>query len=127
MGRLLIGRGYLPDCIVASPAERTAATARIVAAACGFDPARIVWPPELYLADAEGYWQVLEARAPALCCVLLCGHNPGVSRLASRLGKPVQPVELPPARFVTGVWQAARWRGLEPGAADDCEAECPDV
>jgi phosphohistidine phosphatase len=125
MGRLLMRRGWVPDGIVASPAERTSATARIVATACGFDVPRIAWVPELYLADAEQYWQTVESQDAALCCVLICGHNPGLSRLASRLGKPAKRRELPTAGLVTGVWQAAGWRGLELGMAQDCEPAGP--
>jgi phosphohistidine phosphatase len=126
MGRLLARRGWSPEGIVASPAERTAATARIIATACGFDMPRIAWAPELYLADATQYWETLETQDPALGCVLICGHNPALSRLASLLGKPARPRDLPPAGFVTGVWQAAGWQGLEAAHAVECEAACPE-
>lgn len=125
MGGLLVRRGWIPDAIVASPAERTAATARIVAEACGFAWSRIAWAPELYLADAEQYWQALEAQNAAARCVLICGHNPGLSRLASLLGKPSKRRELPTAGLAAGVWNADAWLGLEPGTAVHCEAHAP--
>jgi phosphohistidine phosphatase len=126
MGRVLARRGWVPDGIVASPADRTAATARSVAAACGFDSPRIVWRPELYLADADEYWRALQACDATLGCVLICGHNPGLSRLASVLGTPPRHRELPPAGLVTGVWDSDGWRTLEPASAQDSEVAVPE-
>jgi len=126
MGRLLVRRGWIPDAIVASPAERTAATARIVAETLDFDGASLAWAPALYLADADQYWQALESQDATRCCVLICGHNPGLSRLAGLLGKPAQRRELPTAGLVTAVFRGASWRGLEPSTALDCEAASPD-
>jgi phosphohistidine phosphatase len=125
MGGLLVRHGWIPDAIVASPAERTAATTRIVAQACGFDLPRIVWAPELYLADAERFWGAVEAQDAASRCVLICGHNPGLSRLASLLGEPATRRELPTAGLITGTWRAGDWRSIEPGTAVHCEALAP--
>jgi phosphohistidine phosphatase len=126
MGRLLVQRGWVPEAIVASPAERTAVTARIVATCCGLGAGAVSFPPELYHAGAEDYWRMLESQDAALRCVLICGHNPGLSGLASLLGNPAKRRELPTAGLVTGVWRAGAWGGLEPGTAADCEAAGPD-
>jgi phosphohistidine phosphatase len=125
MGRLLVARGLVPDCLLASPAERTRATVTRVADGCGLDPRSIVWLPELYRAGPEALWSVLAARDPSRLCVLICGHNPTLSQLASRLGKPARRRDLPTAGLATGVWDAADWSAVVPGDAQHCTFAAP--
>lgn len=125
IGRLLVARGLVPDCLLASPAERTRATIRFVASCCGLDPGSVVCVPELYLAGPEALWSVLAARDSSRMCVLICGHNPTLSQLASRLGEPARRRELPTAGLATAVWDCADWTGVQPGDAQDCAFAAP--
>ena len=125
-GRLLVARGFIPDCLLASPAARTQATATLVAECCGLDPRDIVWLPELYVAGPEAVWALLGARDASRHCVLICGHNPTLSQLASRLGAPARRRDLPTAGFATGIWDAAvDWSRALPEGAQDCGFAAP--
>lgn len=125
MAQLLVARALVPDLVLASPAERTRATVTIVAKACGLDPQSIAWLPEFYHAGPEAIWSVLASRDAAKFCVLICGHNPTLSQLASRLGGRARRRELPTAGLATGVWGDADWSSVEPQNAQHCAFEAP--
>ena len=79
MGDWLRGKGYLPDHILSSDAQRTRATC-----------AGLALPPDpqflraLYLASSEDMLATLQHVTEAKT-VLMLGHNPGIADLASRL------------------------------------------
>jgi phosphohistidine phosphatase len=127
MARLLLARGWIPDCWIASPAERTRTTAMRVAQGCGVDPRRIALLPELYSAGPEAIWVALSAREASQSCVLICGHNPSLSQLASRLGESSRRRDLPTAGLATGVWEAPDWSAVQPQNAQDCEFAAPGL
>jgi phosphohistidine phosphatase SixA len=57
---------------------------------------------------------------------MICGHNPGLSQLASRFGPKPQRRELPTAGIATAVWHGADWSTLEPETAVSCELDDPE-
>jgi len=118
-------RGYLPQVVLCSTAERTRETLDLLLAAWTKKPA-IRYEPELYLAD----WPVLLAslkKAPARAStLLLVGHNPGMEQLAVALA--LQPKGIPERarlqrltqKFPTAAlavldFEIASWRLLKPG------------
>jgi phosphohistidine phosphatase len=126
MAARIVHRDLIPDLILVSPAERTWATAGIVASACELDAKLVQCARELYLATPETTWQLLTGRELAHRHVLICGHNPGLSQLASRLGPHPQPRELPTAGLATAVWHHASWTALQPETAANCELDDPE-
>jgi phosphohistidine phosphatase len=126
MAARIAHRGLIPDLILVSPAERTWATASIVASACELDGKQVQCARELYLATPETTWRVLTQRDLAVSHVLICGHNPGLSRIASRLGPKPQLRELPTGGLATAVWHHADWTTLQPETASDCEMDDPE-
>jgi phosphohistidine phosphatase len=126
MGGRLVRRGLVPDLILASPAERTWTTASIVAGACDIDPKSLRGARELYLASPESIWQLLCRRNWAAHHVLICGHNPGLSQVASRFGPSPGARDLPTAGLVTAQWRHAAWVTLQPEAADACDLDDPE-
>jgi phosphohistidine phosphatase len=125
MASRLLRRGLIPDLILASPAERTWTTASILAGILDIDESRIQCVRELYQATAETAWRLL-TRPWEAGHVLVCGHNPGLSHLASRFGPTPEPHDLPTAAFASAVWHDAHWETLEPEAADECELDDPE-
>ena len=109
-----------------SPAERTWATAEIIADACELDAKQVQCARELYLATPEATWAVLTRRDAALRHIMICGHNPGLSQIASRLGPQPQPRELPTAGIASAVWHNALWETLQPETAISCDLDDPD-
>jgi phosphohistidine phosphatase len=126
MAARIVHRGMIPDLILVSPAERAWATASIIAGACELDAKQIQCARELYLASPETTWRVLKGGDAALKHILICGHNPGLSQIASRLGPKPQPRDLPTAGLATAVWHNAHWATLQPETASSCELDDPE-
>jgi phosphohistidine phosphatase len=125
MASRLARRGLIPDLILASPAERTWATASILAGILELDGTKIQGVRELYLATPETTWQVLTGVEWGAVHLLVCGHNPGLSHIASRFGPAPEPRELATAGFASAAWTVARWHDLEPETAVECELDDP--
>lgn len=126
MAAYLVRRYLIPDLLLVSPAERAWATAEIIAAACELDPKQIQCARELYLGSPETTWRLLAHRAVSLRHIMICGHNPTLSQIASRFGPKPQRRELATAGIATAVWHSGEWQTLQPETADSCELEDPD-
>ena len=126
IGERILRRNLIPDLILVSPAERAWSTAEIVASACELDAKQLQCARELYLATPETTWKLLARRDSSLRHILICGHNPGLSQLASRLGPIPDRRELPTAGRATAVWLHGEWDTLQPEMAASCELEDPE-
>ena len=128
----LLHRDLIPDLILVSPAERAWATASIVADTCALDTRQLLCARELYLANPESTWSLLTrhpavvARPAALAHIMICGHNPGLSQLASRFGPKPQRRELPTAGLATAYWHHAAWVTVQPEMAQGCDLDDPE-
>ena len=122
----IVKRGLVPDLMLVSPAERAWTTAEIVARACELEAKQVLGARELYLATPETTWKILAAHAGTAAHVMICGHNPGLSHIASRFGPHPQTREMPTAGLVSAVWKHGDWHVVEPETADDCEADDPE-
>lgn len=126
MAARIVYRDLVPDLILVSPAERAWATAEIIAAACDLDARQVQCARELYLATPETTWRLLARRDPSLGHIMICGHNPGLSQVASRLGPKPLPRELPTAGIATALWHNAEWQTLQPESAISCDLDDPE-
>lgn len=126
MAHRIVYRDLVPDLILVSPAERAWATAEIVAETCELESKQVQCARELYLASPETTWRLLGKRDTALGHIMICGHNPGLSQIASRLGPKPQRRELPTAGIATALWHEAQWSTLQPEMADVCELDDPE-
>jgi phosphohistidine phosphatase SixA len=90
------------------------------------DAKQIQCARELYLATPERTWQLLAHRADSLTHIMICGHNPGLSLVASRFGPKPQRRELQTAGIATAVWLHGEWATLQPEMADACEMDDPE-
>jgi phosphohistidine phosphatase len=126
MAARIVYRDLIPDLILVSPAERAWATAAILAQVCELDGKQIQCARELYLASPETTWRLLARRDPRLRHILICGHNPGLSQIASRFGPVPQSRDLPTAGLATAVWHHANWASLQPETAASCEMDDPE-
>jgi phosphohistidine phosphatase len=122
----IVHRGLIPDLILVSPAERAWATASIIAGACELDAKQVQCARELYLASPQTTWRLVTRRDASIKHVLICGHNPGLSQIASRFGPEPQVRDLPTAGLATAFWQNANWATLEPETATRCELDDPE-
>ncbi len=126
MAERIVRRGLIPDLILVSPAERAWATAEIIASACELDDKQLQCARELYLGTPEATWRLLGNRDAGLTHIMICGHNPGLSEVASRFGPKPERRELPTAGIATALWHNAQWSTLQPESADSCELDDPD-
>jgi len=126
MAARIVHRRLIPDLILVSPADRTWSTAEIIANTCELDVAQVQCARELYLATPDSTWQLLGHQSGDLRHILICGHNPGLSQLASRLGPKPQRRVLPTGGLATALWHHASWDALEPETASSCELDDPE-
>ena len=126
MASRLVHLDLIPDLILVSPAERAWATAEIIAEACEFDDEQVQCARELYLATPETIWRLLQQCDERLHHIMICGHNPGLSQVASRLGPKPCPRELATAGIASAVWHNACWATLQPETAVSCDVDDPE-
>jgi phosphohistidine phosphatase len=100
MGQRMLRRHERPDLILASPSVRTRQTAEIVATAFGYPQSKIAFDDRLYLADPDEIASVIAAQDSATVCLLIVGHNPGLSELAHKLSPDLAVDDLPTAAVV---------------------------
>ena len=115
MGARLAALELRPDHLVTSSATRTVQTAHILAHALGFPLERIRHDDRAYLAEAERLLAIVQHSPDEALHVLLVGHNPGLSALASRLDADRDVAELPTAanrtlRLPIRHWSDLAWR-----------------
>jgi phosphohistidine phosphatase len=86
MGERLSKREIEPDVILSSPATRAMVTAKIIAQELGHPQDEIRVDERLYGASAFELLEIIQALNDRLDCVMLFGHNPGLTDLANDLG-----------------------------------------
>ena len=86
MGKRLAGLGARPSLLLTSPAKRARETARLIARELNYPLEFIQSETELYLASPAAILQVIARQDTGFNDVMLCGHNPGITELANRLG-----------------------------------------
>ena len=115
MARRLVRAGLMPDALVASPARRTLETARLIARELDFPWSEIRGERRVYEADAGGLLEVVRETESRHECLMLVGHNPGVTELAQAL-VPAFREELPTAAVVAIDLPADTWAVLRRGS-----------
>lgn len=85
LGRRLEQQGFMPDQVICSPATRTLETARIICYELGFPVNKLQIREEIYRASINNLMQVIHEADETKDHLLLVGHNPGLSELATYL------------------------------------------
>ena len=109
-GKRLRERGVQPQLIVSSPARRALATAQSLARQLGYAKERIEMDERLYPGDADRVLQVIRALQEHLTCVMLVGHNPGLSELAHRFSREI--TDLPTCAVAEFEFDTASWSDI---------------
>jgi phosphohistidine phosphatase len=105
------------DSLLISPAQRTRETAVIVAAQ--LDITRpLLFEPELYPGHPAALLSVLRRLPRSQQCVLLVGHNPGLSDLASQFANAGQRIALRTSGVCSIHLQGDSWNELQPLTTD---------
>ncbi|MDJ1495698.1 histidine phosphatase family protein [Cytophagaceae bacterium DM2B3-1] len=85
MGQLLLYMNVKPDLWVSSSAKRAWSTAKRVAAELKVGKENIIKMDRLYHAEPETLLQVIQGLSVTASSVILFGHNPGLTELATLL------------------------------------------
>lgn len=124
MGQRLKKIKWLPDLMVASPAARTTATAKAIAAEVGYPAERIIWDRKLYAAPARQMLTAALFHAKGRKHVAVVAHNPGTSQLASTLcGEDLGSV--PTCAVVRLQFDVADWDGVGAGVGSLLDFDYP--
>ena len=121
MGALLKKRGYRPQVIITSTANRARTTAALLGGELGIEQNQIRETEALYLASPRSILGVADTIAPGNTDILLVGHNPGMTNLANQASD-ARLDNLPTCGIISIVGQTSNWASLldEPGHADWC-------
>lgn len=86
MGLRMKRHGFKPDLIWSSAAQRAQRTAKLIAKAIKYPEKAIVFDEALYHASHRSLIEQIQQQDNKHEFIMLVGHNPGVSMLASALG-----------------------------------------
>lgn len=123
VGRVIAGRGWLPDRVLVSPALRARQTWARIRAVLD-DPPRASHPDALYMGSAATLMDLVRAAPAATARLLIVGHNPGLEELAQTLAgreSDARALERLKGKFPTAALARlafdGAWAGLAPGGA----------
>ena len=100
---VLAAEGVTVGRLLYSPASRTRETAAIAARELGLEANLLQELPQLYLATPEVIRDMVERHGGQVRCLLVIGHNPGLSEYGGELDPRLAQRSLPTA----GVWRIA--------------------
>ncbi len=84
MGKLLRGRGVVPDRLISSPANRALTTAQHFAKAFGMDKGSVLVEESLYESYPDAIQSLIQGLDGELKTVLLFSHNPTLTTFVNR-------------------------------------------
>ena len=124
MGRRLAKRGVKPDLIISSPARRALSTARLIAAELNARHRRITVDERLYAATPLDLLAVVQGLDAHLHCVMLIGHNPGLSEFAHALSDEV--AELPTCGVAAMEFDVKSWPEIDRATLASVDLDRPE-
>lgn len=127
IGQWLTAKGYVPDQVLCSDAERTAQTWALISAKRGAAPA-VLFRRTLYQAGPESLFQELQ-QVQGTKTVLILAHNPGIAVLASALAE-CAPAhrhfdDYPPTATTVLDFEPDSWKLVTPGTGQIADFVVP--
>jgi len=112
MGQFLHNQGLMPDAMISSPALRALTTAQLIAKELGFNSQNIEVQPLLYTftMQVEPLLDFILLLPNQYQTVMLFGHNPTFSELASRFSNYSFKDEVPTCSVVAFEIQTTDWK-----------------
>ncbi len=124
MGKRLKLRGVSPDLLISSPATRTVQTMELLLTELGLAKDAVLFNENMYDASVETLLEVVQSINDRFSNVMLIGHNPSITWIASLLsGESV--TNLPPASVVTIRLACDRWKDAGIRAAELLDLDFP--
>lgn len=122
IARRMVELDWTPDLLIASNAERTHATAEILAKI--LEAQRLALTERLYLAPVSEILNVIHETEPSITHLMLVGHNPGISEAAQLLA-PSPTSELSTACACSIVFKVDSWSDVSTATAIESSYEAP--
>lgn len=112
MAERLMKKGFKPDKIIASSANRTIQTAEIVAAHFGLPLSSTVLLPELYMCQAYNIENAILSLPEDTKTCLLIGHNPSVSDFIYDIDSKAITRDMPTAGLAVFSFKDNNWQNF---------------
>jgi phosphohistidine phosphatase len=114
MGGRLKTRSMVPDLIIASTANRAAATARLMAQAMGYEENRIQWEDKLYHAPPSVFKTIIETSGIGtdIVTLMIVAHNPGITEFANQITEKFSIDNMPTCSMVAVEAEAPDWESF---------------
>lgn len=113
MAKRLKEKEVAPDLVVSSPAARALATAKAFVEILGCSPVNLVTEKKLYHATADAILSVVKSTNEKHDCILLVGHNPGLTEFANRLANEyiqnIPTTGIVSTRLIAESWNSVNW------------------
>lgn len=106
--------GLKPDLIWSSAAKRAKLTAELIAKTIDYPEEAIVFDEALYHAGRRSLLEQIQSQSKAHRFIMLVGHNPGLSMLASELGS-ITIDNIPTTGMALMNFQVSDWSQIEMG------------
>ena len=107
LGHLMVMGSLIPEFILSSSSRRTRSTTLLLSEALQIPPSQIRYLDSLYEATTTEWIRQLRQFPDSVSCLLLVGHNPAVSHLASILGN--RSIDLPAGGFIVYEFSSLTW------------------
>lgn len=107
MANLLLGKDIIPELIISSPALRTKLTTLEFAEKLKIKEENIIWDKNLYLASSDKILKIIHSLKDKVKCVILVGHNPGLTELQNFLCK--EEIDNIPTCGIVGMLTDKNW------------------
>jgi phosphohistidine phosphatase len=114
IGERLRKLGIKPERIISSPARRARDTARLLAGQLTLPEIDVLLADRIYEADTAALLETVAGIHQELECVMLVGHNPGLTELANLLGR-LGIANLPTCAAVGLELEIKNWQKIAPG------------
>lgn len=117
MGKWLAENIKVPELILCSNSARTMATIEPVMQAWGLPQEVLQVEPQLYHADLETLWDLVQSCDNKIDRLLLVGHNPGLTSFANALCKQFETENIPTCGFAAFSYNIRKWEEVEANEA----------
>lgn len=118
MGGRLKTMDIVPDLIIASTANRAAATAKLIAAAVGYKEEQILWVDKLYHAPPYIFEEVIRTTGIGshITTLMMVAHNPGITEFANQITEKFSIDNMPTCSMVAVKAEAPDWESFTSAA-----------
>ena len=110
LGENLLKKSFRFDRILTSPAMRTIETAQLVAKGLGYKKNDITIEGHLYSSNVEAILNLIDSTANKINSLLIVGHNPEISGLASYLSG--KSISMDTCSMVELIFEIKDWDGI---------------